>query len=51
MAPKAKITFPSHLAIFQGHLGHPKAWGASGALNGSILNPILLDEQLVKISN
>jgi hypothetical protein len=51
MAPKAKITFPSHLAILQGHLGHPNAWGAFGAFSGSILNPIFLDEQFVKFSN
>jgi hypothetical protein len=51
MAPEAKITFPSHLAILQTHSGHPKAWGASGAFSGLILNPILLDEQFVKFSN
>jgi hypothetical protein len=48
MAPKTKITFPSHLAILQAHLGHPKAWGGFW---WSIFNPILLDEQFVKISN
>jgi hypothetical protein len=51
MAPKEKISFPSHFVILQVHLGHPKAWGAFGAFGGPIFNPILLDEQFVKFSN
>jgi hypothetical protein len=51
MDPEAKITFPSHLAIFQAHLGHPKAWGAFGAFGGPILNPILFYEQFVEFPN